>query len=416
MTSIQRQTFRRLFLINFLISLGFAVSDAFFPLYCENLGGRGLWLGIAVGSYALVKILFSPLMGRLSDRHGWQPLVFVSLLLFLLVSVSYALTDNLIVVISLRVLQGVGCAMFRPIVQTLISEQVPRLQRATLLGRFDSSFYAALCIGSVFGGVVWDIWSFPGLFACLFACCLSALMVAIPLFLRGSLKRGPKPAKTIPTDIKPVVPDIDYPGLLLFIFGRACGISACATFLPILLVSKLALSGFEIGIIMASSTLVMALLLRPAGKLADKVSRKSLILSGGVTVALFYLLLPLATGFIPVLLLTTGIGVGSAFSQPAASSLLAEQGTRLGLGTSIGTFHGVLNLGFVVGALLGATVQTLLGLHMVFVVVGLIGLVSLLGLLFPLSVPDLRPNRYSPPNKKRNHQPLLKVLTHEEIH
>ncbi len=169
---------------------------------------------------------------------------------------------------------------------------------------------------------------------------------------------------------------------------------------------------------MASSTLVMALLLRPAGKLADKVSRKSLILSGGVTVALFYLLLPLATGFIPVLLLTTGIGVGSAFSQPAASSLLAEQGTRLGgLGTSIGTFHGVLNLGFVVGgALLGATVQTLLGLHMVFVVVGLIGLVSLLGLLFPLSVPDLRPNRYSPPNKKRNHQPLLKVLTHEEIH
>ena len=306
--------------------------------------------------------------------------------------------------------------MFRPIVQTLISEQAPRMQRATLLGRFDSSFYAALCIGSVLGGAIWDIWNFVGLFCFLFTCCLSALIIAMPLFLRHPFEAGSNLAKTISTDIKSAVSGSDYPGLLLFIFGRACGISACATFLPILLVSKLALSGFEIGIIMASSTLVMALLLRPAGKLADRVSRKILILSGGATVALLYLLLPMATGFLPVLLLTVGIGGGSALSQPAVSSLLAEQGSNLGMGTSIGTFHGVLNLGFVVGALLGATVQTLLGLQMVFVLAGVVGTGSLLGLIFPLSIPDLRLKRYLPLNKRRDRQPFITVLTHEEIH
>lgn len=387
MTSIQRQTFQRLFLINFLISLGFAISDAFFPLYCESLGGRGVWIGIAVGSYAMIKVLFSSLMGQLSDRHGWRPLIAISLFLFLLVSIAYGLTDNLIIIIGLRILQGVGCAMFRPVVQALIAEQAPNHQRATLLGRFDSSFYAALCIGSILGGIIWDAWGFSGLYNSLFICCLIAIAIATSLLLNFPAKTLSIKTHIPASDTKgQISPDKDYPALLLFIFGRSCGIAACATFLPILLVSELGLNGGQIGIIMASSTLVMALLLHPAGILADKIPHKRMILIGSTIVALLYLLIPLATGFIPILLLTLGIGVGGAISQPAASALLAEQGARLGMGTSVGIFHSVLNLGFVAGSLLGGVIQTFFGLKVIFVVIGLIGLASLAGLFVPISL------------------------------
>ena len=46
--------FKTLFLINFLISLGFGVSDAFFPLYCQSIGARGLLLGVAVGGCGVI--------------------------------------------------------------------------------------------------------------------------------------------------------------------------------------------------------------------------------------------------------------------------------------------------------------------------------------------------------------------------
>jgi MFS family permease len=79
------------------------------------------------------------------------------------------------------------------------------------------------------------------------------------------------------------------------------------------------------------------------------------------------------------LAVTLGIGVFSALSQPAASALLAEEGQQNGMGASIGTFHAYLNLGFVVGPLLGSLVETATGLHGVFIGIGMVGLCSVLG-------------------------------------
>jgi MFS transporter, DHA1 family, multidrug resistance protein len=170
--------FRALFLINFLISLGFGVSDAFFPLYCQSIGARGLLLGVAVGGYALSKIIFSPIMGSLADRFGRRQLVITSLLVYLLASCSYLVTQNLVVVVCLRLLQGAGCAMFRPVLQALVAEHTTAERRATVLGTFDISFYAALSTGPIVGGLTMDTWGFHGLFGILSLCCFGAFCLA----------------------------------------------------------------------------------------------------------------------------------------------------------------------------------------------------------------------------------------------
>lgn len=388
MVTNQRRLFRGLFLINFLISLGFGIGDAFFPLYCQSIGARGLLLGVAVGSYALAKIIFSPLMGQLADRIGRRPLVLGSLLLYLMVSAIYLATESLAIVICLRLLQGISCAMFRPVVQAMIAEQAPKAHRASVLGRFDTSFYAALCIGPVIGGIIIDDWGYHGLFGALLFCSLTALGLALVIF-----RRDPT-ANTVGSEAKEktafrmlVRQGGNFPGLLLFIFGRACGITACATCLPILLSTKLGLSGIQVGIIMASATMVMTVLLRPFGKIADRVSHKRLVLCGGTVVALLYMLLPAAIDFSQVLGITLAIGTFSALSQPATNALLAEEGQRLGMGKSIGVFHGFMNLGFLAGALAGAVIQAALGLQAVFVSIGLIGLISLAGLALPQPLP-----------------------------
>ena len=51
-TTRHSKLFSGMFLVNFLISLDFGISDAFFPLYCQSIGARSLLLGVAVGGYA----------------------------------------------------------------------------------------------------------------------------------------------------------------------------------------------------------------------------------------------------------------------------------------------------------------------------------------------------------------------------
>ncbi|NTW98566.1 MAG: MFS transporter, partial [Geobacteraceae bacterium] len=351
-----RSLFRGLFLINFAITLGFGIADAFFSMYLFSLGARGLLLALPLVLYSLSKIIFGPFMGQWADRIGQRKIVAISLGLYLFVSICYFFTTSLAVITILRLLQGVSCAMFRPVVVSLVSECTSNERRATVMGTFDISFYGALSIGPVIGGILKDLWGFKGIFAVLTILCILALLVAalcIPAQKRTQNHQNENYETDHIRNLLQVTRHSNVRGLLAFIFGRACGISLLGTFLPIMLVTKLGLNGTETGLVMASTTLVITLMLRPAGMLSDKAPRRSLVVAGGTIVSLLYFLIPAMGGFHQILLLGVGIGLFSVLSQPASTALLVEEGARHGMGVTVGTFNSVLNLGFVSGPLLG---------------------------------------------------------------
>ncbi|MBJ6752321.1 MFS transporter [Geomonas anaerohicana] len=371
--------FQSLFLINFATSLGFGIADAFFATYLFSLGGRGLLLGLPLLLFSLSKIVFSPVMGGCVDRFGPRAAVTFSLALYLLVSLGYLLSSDLMVIMSLRLVQGVACAMFRPVMLSLLGRASGTDGEGRAAGTFDISFYLAIGIGPVLGGVLHDLWGFYGIFASLTLLCLLALAVAlrcIPSALCGGAPSGKdKVSLTLPAALE-VARHGAMGGLLVFIFGRGCGISLLAGFFPILLNARLGLTGTQTGLVLASSTLVITTLLRPVGRLSDCRSRKSLVLLGGISVSLLYFLIPAAQGFHQVLVLGGGIGLCSVLSQPASTALLLEQGERHGTGLAVGIFNAALNLGFLVGPLFGGWLQSRFGLTSVFYAAGWIGLAA----------------------------------------
>lgn len=372
-----RSLFRGLFLINFTITLGFGIADAFFSMYVFSLGARGLLLGLPLVLYSISKIIFSPLMGAWSDRFGRRKIVAVSLGLYLFVSVCYFFTTSLPLITILRIIQGVSCAMFRPVVVSLVGECAGNKKRSTVMGTFDMSFYGALSVGPVLGGILKDCFGFQGIFASLILLCILALLVAmgcIPAQNQNLPKALDDRQAHQLRGLLEVTRHSTVRGLLAFIFGRACGISLLGAFLPIMLTTKQGLSCTQTGLVMTSSTLVITLLLRPVGILSDRAPRRALVVVGGTIVSLLYFLIPVAAGFHQILLLGVGIGLFSVLSQPASTALLVEEGSRHGMGLTVGTFNAVLNLGFVSGPLMGAGVQSALGLTAVFYAAGLMGL------------------------------------------
>ncbi|ACH41025.1 membrane protein, major facilitator superfamily [Citrifermentans bemidjiense Bem] len=371
--------FKSLFLINFSTSLGFGIADAFFSTYLFSLGGRGILLGLPLLLFSLSKILFGPVMGACVDRFGPRAAVTLSLTLYLLVSLGYLFSSDLALITLLRLVQGVACAMFRPVMLSLVGAASGTRGEGRAAGTFDISFYLAIGVGPLLGGVLHDRWGFYGIFSCLALLCLLALTVAlrgIPRLCGTAIPAGKQTVRAALPAALEAARHRPMRGLLVFIFGRGCGISLLAGFLPILLNARLGLNGTQTGLVLASSTLVITSLLRPVGRLSDRLPRKSLVLLGGVSVSLLYFLIPVAQGFHQVLMLGGGIGLCSVLSQPASTALLLEQGERHGTGLAVGIFNTSLNLGFVAGPLLGGWLQDRFGLTAVFYAAGWIGLAA----------------------------------------
>ncbi|QXE92830.1 MFS transporter [Geomonas subterranea] len=372
----ERDLLRTLFLVNFAVTLAFGIADAFFSTYLFSLGARGLMLGLPLVCYSLAKIVCSPALGAWSERVGYRHAVLVSLALYLVVSTGYLFNLSVPALTVLRLLQGVSCALFRPVLVSLVGSCAAETRRGTTLATFDISFYGALCLGPLAGGLLKDSSGFVGVFAAVALLCLIALCAALYGIPGGDRCGGNAPGHSRPVSPRLLRRDHagSYRALLFFIFGRAFGISLTGSFLPILLTAKLGLTGLRSGAILASGTVAMTLLLRPMGILSDRAPRRLLVTAGGTAVSVLYFLVPAAPGFYQMLLLTLAIGACSVLSQPASSALLVEEGMRHGMAVTVGTFNATLNLGFAAGPLLGALLQGSLGIAAVFHAAGTVGL------------------------------------------
>src|SRR6476659_6092650 len=59
--------------------VGFGIILPILAIYGERLGASPTTLGFLVSSFSVAQLVFSPLLGRLSDRIGRRPVILLSL-------------------------------------------------------------------------------------------------------------------------------------------------------------------------------------------------------------------------------------------------------------------------------------------------------------------------------------------------
>jgi MFS family permease len=140
--------------------------------------------------------------------------------------------------------------------------------------------------------------------------------------------------------------------------------------------SKLGFSDIQIGVTMASGTVLMMVFLSPMGFLAAHRSRRKLVLTGGLLAAILTLCLPFASGLWSLLSMTVVLGLGSVISLPADAAMVMEEGDHFGMCLVFGLFNTTMNLGFAAAPFLGNFIVNLKGLPFVFYCSGLIGIIG----------------------------------------
>lgn len=361
-----------LFAINFTVNLGFGIVDPFFSIFAANIGASGFSLALIFSGYALSKALFTPFIGWWSDYRGRHAFITAGLGLYSLISLCYLLAPGLPFLIFLRFLQGLAAARVRPISLAFVGDIAPSRREGTTMGTFDISFYGALAIGPIIGGLVKDAAGFSGIFFCMLALCCIGLILSIGLDVDcREEEKGPEQAKIKLPALRGGKTLI---GLAVFIFARSFGIVLFAVFLPIFMTNHLMINGVRVGIVMASGAVVTALLLRTMGRLSDRRQRSTLVMIGGLMAGFLTFCLPLAANFYHLLLLSIGIGVFSVLSMPASAALLIEEGNLHGMGLTMGIFNGALNLGFIISPLIGGIITDFFGISAAFHMAGLLGM------------------------------------------
>src|SRR5262252_4595809 len=66
------------FLTVFIDLIGFGIVVPLVPVYSRHFGAHGLVIGLIIASFSAMQFIFSPIWGRLSDRHGRRPILLVS--------------------------------------------------------------------------------------------------------------------------------------------------------------------------------------------------------------------------------------------------------------------------------------------------------------------------------------------------
>ena len=367
-----KKVFPILALSIFSAMLGIGIIAPMLPIYADNLGATGIWLGVIYGSFSITRALFMPVFGRLSDRNGRKLFLSIGLFFYSIIAFGYIWADSTSQLTLVRLLHGTASGMIIPIAQAYVGDISPEGEEGKWMGYFNAAFFSGFGFGPLMGGALTDHFGMSVAFYTMGGFNLVAFLLVI-LFL-PEVRRG----KISSTDLsfKRMQTSGMVRGLFSFRLAYALGRGIFSCFLPIFAAFYIGLSSTLIGVLLAANILLMSTLQVYSGKIADRFNRKALVVLGSSASFILLAMIPLGHSFWQLLGLCILIGLTGAISMPAASALTVEEGRKFGMGSTIAVLSTAMSLGFGIGPIASGVVADFVNINSVFYFGAIIGLIG----------------------------------------
>lgn len=147
------------FLTVFIDLVGFGIVVPMVPVFSRHLGAEGVMIGVAIAAFSAMQFLFSPIWGRLSDKHGRRPILLMSTagaaISYVLFAWSCGLHNSshaLYIMIFSRMLAG-ACGGNITVAHAYIADLTPPEQRSKKMGLLGMAFGLGFVFGPFIGGM-----------------------------------------------------------------------------------------------------------------------------------------------------------------------------------------------------------------------------------------------------------------------
>lgn len=147
-----------IFFTVFIDLIGFGIVVPLVPIYSRDFGAGG-WLGVIMASFSAMQFIFSPIWGRLSDRHGRRPILLISTAgaasSYVLFAIASGIANHhlaLVVLVASRMFAG-ACGGNITVAQAYIADITPPENRSKRMGLIGMAFGLGFIFGPVISGV-----------------------------------------------------------------------------------------------------------------------------------------------------------------------------------------------------------------------------------------------------------------------
>jgi len=365
---MEKKIFNTLFIAVFVSMIGAGIIVPLLPIYAKNLGATGIWLGIIFSGFALARLIFMPIIGKISDRKGRKKFIVFGLLGYSVTSLLYLLAGGIYSLVAVRFIHGFASAFIVPIAMAYVAETREEGKEGISMGTFNMALFLGIGIGPVVGGLLNDAFGLASAFYAMAGLSLAAFFIA--LFLLPD-KMIPRTTES-PVSFRKIFKNNIVKGLVFFRISSAMCRAGMMVFLP-LFATSINVSAVQIGILFSIDTFFTAFLLRPFGKLADRYNKFCFIMIGSILGGLALLLVPFTHSFKELIFTSSLIGIGMAIASPSATATTVLLGKNMGMGTLMSLLVTAMSAGMVLSPIILGVVMDFLDIKSAFYMAGLMG-------------------------------------------
>ena len=333
-------------------------------LYARHLGAPVAMVGLLVSAVTVTGIFVKLPAGILADRLGARRVLGAGLAVKATAPFLYLLAATPAALLAVRLYHGLSTALYAPAASAEAAQSSPA-RRGRRLGFYGAAENMGVVLGPVLGAALLAHGGFALAFAVSGVIGILAFL-PVPAY-RPAAEALPRatPARngvlaTIGQAVAQVVrdPQIRVAGLVEATLYAAIG--TVQAFFP-LYAAGTGLSIWETGLALGGQG-VASILLRPwMGALGDRHGRFWLIASGLVTCAAALAALPHAGQLTTLLPLLTCFGAGTAAVTTSTTALIGERAQQRALGSAMGVFGSLWDIGHAGGPLVAGLLVAALG-------------------------------------------------------